>query len=106
MRAINRCVAIVKAKQPFLEWAKRLPEPRRQKRKTRPVASAPSFPDALRARPRASECWPALPGWAVSGAADPALPASPSARMRRSGAVAQYIGGSIGESWGKVAPVD
>jgi hypothetical protein len=27
MRAINRCVAIVKAKQPFLEWAKRLPDP-------------------------------------------------------------------------------
>jgi hypothetical protein len=27
MRAINRCVASVKAKQPFLEWAKRLPDP-------------------------------------------------------------------------------
>jgi hypothetical protein len=27
MMAINRCVAIVKAKQPFLDWAKGLPDP-------------------------------------------------------------------------------
>jgi hypothetical protein len=27
MMAINRCVAIVKAKEPFLEWAKGLPDP-------------------------------------------------------------------------------
>jgi hypothetical protein len=27
MKPINRCVAIVKAKGPFLEWAKSLPDP-------------------------------------------------------------------------------
>jgi hypothetical protein len=27
MRAINRCVAIVKVKQPYLDWANSLPDP-------------------------------------------------------------------------------
>lgn len=29
MRSINRCVAIVRVKQPFLDWLKKLPDPPR-----------------------------------------------------------------------------